>query len=245
MRLEIVTHCWRYSSVLAYQLASIVRHAPQRVDLSVRVFFTPEDSPTLDVLNQYKSHGFLYPEATPRSRLLRRAFGRQSAALETTADVVWFTDADICFGAGALDSLADVDFSEAPMWRPASILQTNTRQIGDAYAAKSATCMERIVHPRDCYPDKIRRASGAYQIVPGDVCRKHGYITDREVDKQPVVGYEFIGSRSDVRFRNQIAKIYGTHAAGKTIEIPNLIRIRQSIFGHVDIDTPSTSSGYA
>ncbi len=239
MRVTIVTHCWRYSGVLAYQLSSLRMYRASKVDLTVQVFHSGDvDEQTNKVLRRYADaytpFSFV-PTWLPKRDLLRRSIGRDLAALCTNADVVWFTDADICFGEGSIDALADVDFSQAPLWRPAEIWQTNTKEIGDEYARRPATFLERQIDRNDCHLDTIRRASGAYQIVPGAVCRKNGYITDRKIDQEPVEGDDFVGSRSDVRFRNQIAKIYGTPPEGRPIDIPNLTRIRQSQFGRVDL----------
>jgi len=241
LKVEIVSHVWRYSRVLAYQLSSLVLCPPRRVRVTLRVLYADEDKATGDVLKRFANQTPVVPTIMPRNLLLRRSIGRDMIARKTEADVVWFTDADICFYEKALDSFATVFWQRAPLWYPDKIRQTKTRQIGDKYAAKADSAGILFVSPNDCHTDTIVRASGAYQIVPGDVCRRHGYVTDRAVDRQLVEGTDFISSRSDVRFRNQIAKLYGTPPAGKPVRIPNLVRIRQSQFGRVDLPPVSAT----
>ena len=51
LRLNIVSHCWRYSHYLTYQLSSLVIHRSSRLDLTMTVYYSPEDEPTQEVLS--------------------------------------------------------------------------------------------------------------------------------------------------------------------------------------------------
>jgi hypothetical protein len=51
MNVEIISHCWRYSRLLTYQLSSLVLYPPQQVRVTATVFLTEEDTPTVDVVN--------------------------------------------------------------------------------------------------------------------------------------------------------------------------------------------------
>src|SRR5688500_1030991 len=42
LQLEIVSHCWNYDHLLAYQLTSLVKHPPARLSVTMTVFYTPE-----------------------------------------------------------------------------------------------------------------------------------------------------------------------------------------------------------
>ena len=44
--LEIVSHCWRYASLLQYQLSSLILHPPKSA-IEMTVFTAPEDQRTI------------------------------------------------------------------------------------------------------------------------------------------------------------------------------------------------------
>jgi hypothetical protein len=43
LKLEIVSHCWRYGHFLTYQLSSLVNHRTRKFDITMTVFHVPED----------------------------------------------------------------------------------------------------------------------------------------------------------------------------------------------------------
>ena len=154
LSVEIVSHCWRYSHLLAYQLSSLLNHPPQHVDVVMTVFYSEEDEATTQLLaffaerfaelgaqqqsaepgveqgaqhssesgaQQHSAQHSAEQGAEPNGaqvrcnwqqltppQLFRRSIGRNQAALNSSADWVWFTDCDLYFGAGALDSLGHV-----------------------------------------------------------------------------------------------------------------------------------------
>ena len=44
--LEIVSHCWGYANMLTYQLSSFVNYPPSKLNLTVTVFYSEEDTKT-------------------------------------------------------------------------------------------------------------------------------------------------------------------------------------------------------
>ena len=59
LSIEIVSHCWNYSHLLAYNLSSLVNHPPQDIDVTMTVFYCPEDQGTVDMLEFFS--GFEVP----------------------------------------------------------------------------------------------------------------------------------------------------------------------------------------
>ncbi len=110
LRLEIVSHCWRYAHLLAHQLGSLVRFPPREVDVRMTVYHAAEDAGTVALLAAVGEHdvpGVTWDWRTlPRRSLMRRAIGRDHAARVTEADWVWFTDCDVLFREDCLDRLA-------------------------------------------------------------------------------------------------------------------------------------------
>ena len=55
MKLEIITHCYRYSRVLTYQLSSLVINPPP-FEVMVTVVCNWNDKPTIKVLEYFKHY---------------------------------------------------------------------------------------------------------------------------------------------------------------------------------------------
>jgi hypothetical protein len=112
LELEIVSHCWRYGHFLTYQLSSLVNHRTDKFDITMTVFHVADDekvTPVLDYFGRMQVPGVTWNwHALPKEQLFRRSIGRNLAAKNTTADWIWFTDADILFHEGCLDTLADL-----------------------------------------------------------------------------------------------------------------------------------------
>ncbi len=104
LTIEIVSHCWNYSHLLAYNLSSLVNHPPRDVDVTITVFYSPEDQDTIDMLEYFSDFEISGVEwnwqQLSTEQLLRRAIGRNKAALETKADWIWFIDCDLIFHHG-------------------------------------------------------------------------------------------------------------------------------------------------
>src|SRR5690606_16316725 len=56
LHIEIVSHCWQYSHLLAYQLSSLVLHPPENTTVTMTVFHNPEDAATSSLLRFIGQH---------------------------------------------------------------------------------------------------------------------------------------------------------------------------------------------
>ncbi len=110
MQLEIVSHCWNYSRLLTYQLSSLVLHPPKDCTVKATIFHSVEDAETVQTLEWFAGRQVERVEwnflSLPPKQLMRRAIGRNIAALASKADAVLFSDCDYAFGDGALDQIA-------------------------------------------------------------------------------------------------------------------------------------------
>lgn len=188
--LEIVSHCWQYSHMLAYQLSSFVNYPPERLKLIVTVFYCPDDTGTADLLSFIER--ITVPNVTwhwqplPREQLFRRGIGRNKAAKSTRADWVWFTDCDIIFHRNCLDSLADalqgrtdsLLFPRVECTTPMLASDDPMLKAGHEQQLVDIDTSEFTQHTRD-------RAKGAFQIVHGDVARAIGYCERVPVYQTP------------------------------------------------------------
>jgi len=189
-RLEIVSHCWRYSNMLAYQLSSFVNYPPTRLSAVITVFYAEEDVETCELLDFIGRHEVSNIEwnwqPLPKNKLFRRGIGRNMAARSSKADWLWFTDCDIIFHEGCLDSLADAvqgrrdtllfprEERTTPMLASSDpmLQEGRTPQLVDIPAEKFS------LHSRDV-------AKGAFQIVHGDVARAVGYCAGLSLYQTP------------------------------------------------------------
>jgi len=94
MKIEIVTHCYRYATLLRHQLSSLVLGPPPPgVQVTATVCHTPEDEETTRALawfGRQESPGVTWNWLPlPTAELCRRSIGRNRAALATQADWVW------------------------------------------------------------------------------------------------------------------------------------------------------------
>ena len=109
--IEIVSHCWRYAHLLAYQLSSLVNFPPTKARVRMTVFHASEDEATRRMLEFFggipvPGVAWNWQVLTP-PELFRRSIGRNRIARATTADWVWFTDCDIVFHRDCIDTLSD------------------------------------------------------------------------------------------------------------------------------------------
>ncbi|MBU2925413.1 glycosyltransferase family 2 protein [Colwellia sp. 1_MG-2023] len=179
-KLEIVSHCWGYSNMLAYQLSSFINYPPKKCALTVTVFYAKEDTKcqaVLDFFSQKKVENVTWNfQALPKEKLFRRAIGRNMVARSTDADWLWFTDCDIIFHENCLDSLAEqLQGKKEALYYPRQECTTEMLAQDDPMLRKdSEPQLVNIdtagfsLHSRD-------KAKGAFQIVHGDVARAIGY----------------------------------------------------------------------
>lgn len=233
LRLEIVSHCWRYANLLAYQVSSLILHPPREVEVRMTVFHSPEDLDTVRLLEWIGGHKV--PTVTwnwmalDKTRLFRRGIGRNMAARATTADWIWFADCDVAFHEGALDATGRVlrgrdDFMVFPTEHQVTDLLEKDDPILNAAGAQTAATPHLIEIPSAGFVPEIRKkAVGAFQIVRGDVARAGGYCGTLDFYQQPLQRWQ--KTYEDRTFR----WLLGTQ--GTPVQIPGIYRIRHHVKG--------------
>jgi hypothetical protein len=223
LSIEIVSHCWNYSHLLAYNLSSLVNHPPQDIDVTMTVFYCSEDQGTVDMLEYFS--GFEVARIKwnwcqlTKGELLRRAIGRNKAALETKASWVWYIDCDLIFHQGCLDSLA-----KSLQGRCDALLYPQTEQITSLLEDENPMLNNGRkpdlieIDPSQFHTRSIPRAVGAYQITHGDIARACGYCNNIRVYQTPTNHWRKTYEDRTYRW------LLGTQ--GKAIEIPHIYRIR-------------------
>lgn len=235
MKIELVTHCYQYSSLLKYQLSSLVlTPLPADVELKATVFFTEEDVETSNVLKRFQQ--FKIPSlqwnwrSQPPLELCRRSIGRNLAALASEADWIWFTDADYWFGAECWSSFRKLEAEDSVLVYPRYVKHHKSHAVGDE-AIAAAHLSEGFIeaNPVDFEPRRMRKAIGGIQIAKGAVCRDKGYLKNGRRAQSPVSTLLFERNQADVWFRQDL----GTE--GAAVDIEDVYRIRHSQAGR---DTP-------
>lgn len=224
LSLEIVSHCWRYSHLLAYQLSSLVHHPPSRLSLTVTVFYAVEDEQTAALLEYFGA--IQVPnvrwnwQALDQPRLFRRAIGRNLAARATDCDWIWFTDCDVVFHEGCLDGLAATlqgrrDALVFPRHEHCSAVLEPSDPVLNA-AAGTPRLVD--IDPSEFSAQTCDRATGPLQITHGDVARACGYCESLRVYQQPSPAWA--KAHEDRAFR------WLLRTPGVAIEVPGVYRIR-------------------
>lgn len=180
LHLEVVSHCWNYAHLLRFQLSSLVLAPPREVDLTVTVFHATQDTATVAVLEAFAAQtvpGVRWNwQALPPEALMRRCIGRNQAALATTAHWIWFTDCDLFFGEGALDTLADrLQGRREALVYPQQEQCTPMLSDDDPRLVPPDDPAQLVQIESDYVPRVATRATGPLQIVHGDVARAVGY----------------------------------------------------------------------
>lgn len=229
LQLEVVSHCWQYAHLLAYQLSSLVQFPPTRTTVTMTVYYCPEDTATAELLAWFGMQqvpGVLWNwRELPKQALFRRAIGRNEAALQTTADWIWFTDCDLMFRRDCLDTLADLlqgrrDALVFPRIERCTAVLPDQDPLLDTNAG-----LLRIMAVDDSsFVDLLRsRATGPLQITHGDVARTQGYCRDLHYYQRPSTTW--CKAYEDRAFR----WLLGTQ--GTPLEIPGVCRIRHETKG--------------
>jgi len=225
LHIEIVSHCWQYSHFLVYQLSSLALFPPKEIDVTMTVFYCPEDDKTRELLDFFSNQDL--PGVNwnwrplPRQQLFRRSIGRNLAGLETKADWVWFTDCDLMFREGCLDMLGKLLQGR----RDALVYPREERCTGLLEADNPmlhAGCGDPRVLDVDpesftsfCYPEK---ATGPLQIVHSDVCRAVGYCRSIKLYQTP--SETWCKAHEDRAFR------WLLRSHGKSLPVPGVYRLR-------------------
>lgn len=247
-KIEIVTHCWSgdavpvYHKLLCHQLSSLLLNRAE-IDVQITVCREAFEYRTFEVLNYFQL-AFCDPRSArsipgrgeltlkdmpmPAAQLYRRATGRNMAALESDADVVWFTDVDHLFGMGCLDRAHE---QSRNMWTddykmvwPKTVNIHKTHDLGDA-AIEQWTCPRLyVINQNEFQPRREKLAWGGLQIVDGNWCRANGYLngTDWVRSVDPAGGFK--QCKCDVPFRKAVGK-------SCAVDIPNLFRMRHTRAG--------------
>jgi len=189
IKLEIVSHCWQYSHMLNFQLSSLVNYVPKNIELRYTLFHSSEDHKLLELIERFDAMSIENIswnwQSIPKTHLFRRAIGRNSAALSSTADWLWFSDCDLIFHKDCLDSLAT-----ALHGRQERLVFPQQEFITDLLPAEHAMLNQNPKQNVDIdeslfTPNAIHKAKGAFQIVHGDVARQCGYCKDMSLYQQP------------------------------------------------------------
>ena len=226
LRLEIVSHCWRYGHFLTYQLGSLVHHRADKLDITMTVYFCPEDESTLRVLRFFgdmKVPGVTWDwRPLSKEQLFRRAIGRNLAAKTTRADWIWFTDADILFQEKCLDSLADLlQGRDDALLFPETTYGTALLPEDDPVLEKGRGGPTLLTLPQPAFPIRCgpeNRAKGPYQITHGDIARACGYCASIPVYQRPARRWRKAYEDSAFRW------LVGTR--GAPLALPGVCQIR-------------------
>lgn len=232
--IEIVTHCWsgpkgQYARLLLYQMHSLIDSPPDRCRILLSVLATGEDS-AMQMIPDNLPARCEFPRTVefrflvlPKPYLLQRPYGRNRAALESKADIVWWADCDYLWGPGCLDTLAQLDLSQHKLFFPRTTLICRDHATGDRYIKREVGAID----PADFIPKTEHKAIGGIQIVTGETARIAGYVPHIKRYQQPAPEgtNTIVGFGADRQYRIQL----GT--PGHPIDLPNLFRLRHSETG--------------
>lgn len=223
--IEIVSHCWQYAHLLAYQLSSLVNFPPTKARVRMTVFHAREDAPTRAMLEFFG--GIAAPgvtwnwQALPPPELFRRAIGRNRIARSTRADWVWFTDCDIVFHRDCIDGLAAElqgrqDLLAYPKFERITPMLTEDDPV--LAAERERPRVVDIDTSQFTLAANPPKAKGAYHIVHGDAARQCGYCEQIPVYQRPVARWAKTYEDSAFRW------LFGTDGVG--LDVPGVHRIR-------------------
>jgi hypothetical protein len=229
LSLEIVSHCWKYSRILSFQLSSLILHTPKKITVTMTAFYAPSDQATSTVLEYFEHYSRTNVrwnwQPLDESKLFRRAIGRNAAALATKADWIWFCDCDQAFRENCLDTLAEkLAMTSADLVYP-EYVQFSKVQGPDGELLRLADGQPQVleIDPSQFKPVRFDRAVGGLQIVRGDIARQVGYCKDIPEFMRPA--HRWMRTFEDVAFRNRLG------IRGQPISVPELYRIEHSIKG--------------
>ena len=231
LKLEIVSHCWRYGHYLTYQLSSLVNHRSDKVDVTMTVFYADGDESVqkvLDYFGEIEVPGVTWNwQLLPKEQLFRRSIGRNKAAKSTTADWIWFTDCDIIFHEGCLDGLADeLQGRDDPLVFPRFGLGTELMTDDDPILERGREGPAILDIPLDQFTPYLgerSKAKGPYQITHGDVARACGYCETIGLYQKPSDHWRKTYEDRAYRW------LLGTQ--GVPLEVPGACQIRHVVKG--------------
>lgn len=238
LSIEIVSHCWGYSHLQEYQLSSLVLKPPRHVDIIMTVYFSREDTKTLQMLEFFSTlslPGISWQfRALPKEYLFRRSIGRNHAALNTKADWIWFTDCDVVFSEGALDDLAKALQSARcalvfPRYQGVTgLLEDDQIRTGEESAPRVRPLPSDMIFEEEL----VSKATGPLQITHGDAARDLGYCRDIAVYQVPEPVWQ--KCQEDRAFRWML------ETSGEPIDVRGISRIRHIAKGRYTGSTASS-----
>jgi hypothetical protein len=226
LHIEVVSHCWGYAHLLAYQLSSLVLSPPRQVELTMTVFYAEEDEATAQLLARFAA--IAVPQvrwrwwALPKEQLFRRAIGRNLAALASRADWVWFTDCDLMFRAGCLDTLGAVLQGRRDALIYPRVERTTELLADDDPRLRPQQGLVDI-DDRQFVAREPGRATGPLQITHGDVARALGYCAPIAYYQQPAERW--------CKAHEDRAHRWLLQTQGTPVEVPGVYRIRHVFKG--------------
>lgn len=228
LNIQIVSHCWRYAHLLAYQLSSLANHPPSDVEVTMTVFYATEDADTAELLELFGAMDVPNVtwnwEARDKTRLFRRSIGRNEAALASDADWIWFNDCDVIFRDGCLDVLGrELQGRRDALVYPSHEFVSPVYEPGDPVLEAAREPRVVDIDPHSFVRRDYTRAVGAMQITHGDVARAGGYCKDIGVFQQPTD--RFAKAREDRAFR------WLLDTSGVPLKVPGVYRIRHQAKG--------------
>lgn len=224
LRLEIVSHCWKYAHFLVYQLSSLAKFPPRDTSVTMTVYYCDEDAGTVALLDYFSQLSVPNVQwnwrKLPRTSLFRRAIGRNHAALGTAADWIWFTDCDLMFRDRCIDTLAEqLQGSQHALHYPKSERTTSLLPDADPLLLFNPAEINIMDVDDTRFIEHLRtRATGPLQITHGDVARACGYCNALGYYQKPSETWR--KAREDRAFR----WLLGTQ--GVALDVPGVYRIR-------------------
>jgi hypothetical protein len=248
--LEIVTHVYCppgvdiYAEHLRWQFASLYRHQPTG-PTTLTICYTRTDAATAAVLARIR--GIVQQAGRLENlqvqaldfepgALFRRAIGRNYAAKRTRADAIWFTDADYCFGPGAIAAVLQLVEPTSQLVQPESLWIHTTHALGDADLEAGRSQEFPDIQPEHFSRRRQKVCIGGVQIVGGDTARRLGYCQQTKWVQPVDPAQGFRSCRCDRAFR----KLNNFHAL--RLPIPQVYRLRHGTDGR-DYDLDGQARG--
>ncbi len=232
--LEIVSHCWGYGNMLAYQLSSYVNYPPTKLSVTATVLYSEEDEKTTEVINFFKA--IEVPNVTwnfqaiTKEKLFRRSIGRNMAAKSTTADWIWYTDCDNIFHENCLDSVAEqLQGCREILVHPKCEYTTEMLLDDDPILRKDSAPAVIEIERTKFTSTPLKKSTGPYQIVHGDVARAIGYCEKLKMFQTEETAWR--KTYEDTAFKWLI------NSEGTPFEIENALRIRHVSKGRYTKDS--------
>lgn len=250
--LELVVHVFAgklplYAQHLRFQISSLLRHPPQS-EVVYTLFWAGEefDKPTAGVVSQAIDNRMRAKEFTgwafnpivlPRELLFRRAIGRHQRSQETKCDAIWYCDADMYFGPGAIDAVCNQVQDDGKLYFPRRSLMSLDHATGQQTLEASKDEMWPQIDPAQFKPQRNHFAIGGIQILGRETAKRVGYLGFKEGE----AGYNrrhtkwslpvdpekpFAEFRDDTAWRRAHFSMSDGVERQKKIDVPHLYRLR-------------------